>query len=103
MWALLPLKRFSAAKQRLAGVLSPSERRSLVLAMASDVLDTLSLLLKPGTTEPGGFEGAARLEGIAVLSAEPEAEELARRYGARFIAEIVQSESDSRRRRSPRQ
>ena len=95
MWALLPLKRFSAAKQRLAGVLSPSERRSLVLAMASDVLDTLSLLLKPGTTEPGGFEGAARLEGIAVLSAEPEAEELARRYGARFIAEIVQSESES--------
>jgi 2-phospho-L-lactate guanylyltransferase len=46
MWALLPLKRFSAAKQRLAGVLSPAERRSLVLAMASDVLDTLSRLTR---------------------------------------------------------
>jgi FO synthase len=95
MWALLPLKRFSAAKQRLAGVLSPSERRSLVLAMASDVLDTLSLLTKPGTTNKGGFEGDARLEGIALLSAEPEAEDLARRYGARFIAEAPQSEGES--------
>ena len=100
MWALLPLKRFSAAKQRLAGVLSPTERRSLVLAMASDVLDTLSRLTKPGTagsgkTSDGGFEGAARLQGIAVLSAEPEAEELAQRYGARFIAEAPQSEGES--------
>jgi FO synthase len=100
MWALLPLKRFSAAKQRLAGVLSPAERRSLVLAMASDVLDTLSRLTKPGTTgsgttNDGGFEGAARLQGIAVLSAEPEAEELAQRYGARFIAESPQSEGES--------
>ena len=42
MWALLPLKRFSSAKQRLAGVLTPTERRALVLAMASDVLATLA-------------------------------------------------------------
>ena len=68
MWTLLPLKRFSAAKQRLAGVLSPSERRGLVLAMASDVLDTLTALSR-----------AARLDGIALVSAEPEAEELALR------------------------
>jgi FO synthase len=84
MWALLPLKRFPAAKQRLAGALTPDERRGLVLAMASDVLDTLTALVKQGE----------RLQGVAVVSAEPEARQLAEGHGARFIEEPAAPEGD---------
>ena len=38
MWAIVPIKTFEMAKQRLANVLSASERKSLMLAMARDVL-----------------------------------------------------------------
>jgi len=40
--ALLPLKDLVAAKTRLAGLLSPSERRALAQAMAEDVLAVLT-------------------------------------------------------------
>src|SRR4051794_4648107 len=40
-FAILPVKRFDAAKQRLAGALSASARRALVRAMVHDVLDAL--------------------------------------------------------------
>jgi 2-phospho-L-lactate/phosphoenolpyruvate guanylyltransferase len=43
MWAILPLKRFSLVKQRLAGVLSVDERRDLFTAMVHDVLSVLQL------------------------------------------------------------
>lgn len=39
--ALLPLKTLSGAKSRLAGFLTESERRALVMAMADDVLSAL--------------------------------------------------------------
>ncbi|HCD27329.1 MAG TPA: 2-phospho-L-lactate guanylyltransferase, partial [Gammaproteobacteria bacterium] len=42
MWAIVPIKTFERAKQRLADVLSPAERRALMLAMARDVLTSLS-------------------------------------------------------------
>ena len=42
MWAIVPIKTFEMAKQRLANVLSASERKSLMLAMARDVLTALS-------------------------------------------------------------
>jgi 2-phospho-L-lactate guanylyltransferase (CobY/MobA/RfbA family) len=38
MWAIVPIKTFERAKQRLADVLNEEERRSLMLAMARDVL-----------------------------------------------------------------
>lgn len=74
MWAVLPIKDFADAKQRLAGVLSPEERRRLFAAMLDDVLSALS-------ATPG-------LDGIAVV-AKPGSEGagLAERFGARLIAE----------------
>jgi 2-phospho-L-lactate/phosphoenolpyruvate guanylyltransferase len=42
IWALIPIKRMSAAKQRLASVLSAEERAALMTAMATDVLRTVS-------------------------------------------------------------
>ncbi len=42
MWAIVPIKTFERAKQRLSNVLSDEERRSLTLAMARDVLTCLS-------------------------------------------------------------
>ncbi len=41
MWAIVPLKSLDDAKKRLATELSAEERRSLMLAMARDVLATL--------------------------------------------------------------
>lgn len=41
LWVLVPLKNLDRAKERLAGVLDPHERRELVGAMARDVLDAL--------------------------------------------------------------
>src|SRR5215212_4012370 len=40
-FAILPVKRFDAAKQRLGSALSASARRALVRAMVHDVLDAL--------------------------------------------------------------
>jgi 2-phospho-L-lactate guanylyltransferase len=39
--ALIPLKRLSLAKTRLAGVLSPAERRRLALTMATHVIEVV--------------------------------------------------------------
>jgi len=41
MWALMPVKSFAVAKQRLAGVLTPHERARLARCMAEDVLGVL--------------------------------------------------------------
>jgi 2-phospho-L-lactate guanylyltransferase len=40
-FAVLPVKRFDAAKQRLRSALAPSSRRALARAMVHDVLDAL--------------------------------------------------------------
>jgi 2-phospho-L-lactate guanylyltransferase len=42
MWALIPVKSLRLSKQRLATLLSVSERGALVLAMLDDVLDALA-------------------------------------------------------------
>lgn len=75
MWAILPVKNLDTAKQRLADVLSPAERRRLFRAMFEDVLATLS--------------GVSALKGVVVVSRDPVAEDLARGYGARVIGEDV--------------
>jgi 2-phospho-L-lactate guanylyltransferase len=41
---IIPIKDLSCAKQRLAGILSPSERAGLVLAMLEDLLATVTEL-----------------------------------------------------------
>jgi len=73
MWAVVPAKRLREAKQRLAGVLSPGERHDLARAMLTDVLRCLS--------------GIATLEGIVVVSGDPEIAEIAGSHRARVAAD----------------
>jgi 2-phospho-L-lactate guanylyltransferase len=63
--AIVPVKSFDIAKQRLAGALGRDARRSLAEAMLSDVLYALGR--------------ARRLDGIVVVTAEPAAASVARR------------------------
>jgi 2-phospho-L-lactate/phosphoenolpyruvate guanylyltransferase len=55
--AVLPVKRFGAAKQRLGVALAPEARRELAQAMVADVLDALGAV-------PG-------LDGVLVVTGEP--------------------------------
>ena len=71
--AVLPVKDFGHAKQRLAGFLSAVERRLLAEAMAEDVLETLSQV--------------SELSEIIVVTRDERAFELAGRHGARVLAE----------------
>ena len=71
--AVLPVKDFSQAKQRLAGFLSAVERRQVCEAMAEDVLDILSRV--------------SELSEIIVVTRDERAFELAARHGARVLAE----------------
>jgi 2-phospho-L-lactate guanylyltransferase len=70
-WAILPLKTFRLAKQRLAGVLAVHERHALARAMAEDVLCALA--------------ASPDLAGILLVTGDPEARRLAARYGARVL------------------
>jgi len=68
IWAVVPVKEFRAAKQRLADALSPQQRRELAFAMLEDVLAALA--------------AAQGLAGILVVTIDEAAKQLARRYGA---------------------
>jgi 2-phospho-L-lactate guanylyltransferase len=68
IWAVVPVKEFARAKQRLAGGLAPEERRALGAAMLEDVL--------------GALAAVTGLAGILVVTVEPMAAGLAARYGA---------------------
>ncbi|MEM7077494.1 MAG: 2-phospho-L-lactate guanylyltransferase [Pseudomonadota bacterium] len=73
MWAIVPVKTFDRAKQRLANVLSEDERRSLMLAMARDVLTCLAR--------------CTQLTGTLIVSRAPEADALAQAFGTERFAE----------------
>lgn len=75
MWAVVPVKNIRQAKQRLAPLLTPHERSALMLAMVSDVLQTL-------TETPG-------LAGILLVSRAPEAAALAQQFGTDLYAEAA--------------
>ncbi len=64
--AVVPVKDTAEAKQRLAGVLSPAQRRELALAMLDHVLAVLS--------------SVPELAGILVVTVDPEAAALAASY-----------------------
>ena len=66
VWAVLPLKDFVNAKQRLSGVLAPHERRHLFHTMVEDVLDVLA--------------NHPLIENTVIVSDDPSAELLADRY-----------------------
>ncbi len=74
---VLPLKGFTTAKQRLAGLFTAAERAALARAMASDVLERLATLQVP----------------MLVVSADGEAQSLARSYGADVIADGTAGQS----------
>lgn len=71
--AVLPVKRFGAAKQRLAAGIDGERRRQLVEAMVADVLEAI---------------GEARtIERTIVVSDEPAAVAVARAAGAEVVAD----------------
>jgi 2-phospho-L-lactate guanylyltransferase len=69
--AVLPVKRFDAAKQRMAGGIEGERRRELAAAMVADVLEAI---------------GQARaVERVIVVSGDPLAQELAAEAGAEVV------------------
>jgi 2-phospho-L-lactate/phosphoenolpyruvate guanylyltransferase len=69
--AVLPVKRFNAAKQRLAAGLGGEQRRALVAAMVADVLEAIA--------------AARTIERTIVVSGDPVAQELAAGVGAEVV------------------
>jgi 2-phospho-L-lactate guanylyltransferase len=73
IWAVVPIKETTAAKQRLAGVVPPHLRQGLALAMLEDVLQ--------------GLMRTRGLAGIAVVTVDPAASALAYRCGAQVFTD----------------
>jgi 2-phospho-L-lactate guanylyltransferase len=71
--AILPVKRFAAAKQRLAGGIDDERRADLVAAMLEDVLEAI------GETRS--------IERTIVVTSEPRAEDLASAAGAELLGD----------------
>jgi 2-phospho-L-lactate/phosphoenolpyruvate guanylyltransferase len=69
IWAVMPVKDTAGAKQRLAGFLPAQVRRQLALAMFEDVLQAVAAV--------------PELTGIAVVTIDPAAADIALRLGAR--------------------
>ena len=67
MWALLPVKRLEHSKLRLAGILTPAQRRQLILYMLEDILDAL--------------DSASVVSGVTVVSCDTDVIPLARGKG----------------------
>jgi 2-phospho-L-lactate/phosphoenolpyruvate guanylyltransferase len=75
--AVLPVKRFDAAKQRLAAGIDEERRRELAAAMVADVLEAI---------------GAARtIDRVIVVSGEPLAQELAAEAGAEVVPDAEEA------------
>jgi len=75
--AILPVKRFASAKQRLEEGLTPGARRALAEAMVSDVLRAL--------------RHAGSVDEVVVVTAEPAVQALAGVEGARVVDEPVEA------------
>jgi 2-phospho-L-lactate guanylyltransferase len=73
IWAVIPVKETTAAKERLADAVPRHLRPGLALAMLEDVLAAVA--------------AARGLAGIAVVTLDPAAQVLAQRYGARILTE----------------
>ncbi|MBN9600266.1 MAG: 2-phospho-L-lactate guanylyltransferase [Afipia sp.] len=77
VWAVVPAKRFSRAKMRLASVLTRAERAQLAQAMLHDVMSVLSAV--------------DELAGIVVVSGDPSVARVARPFGARLVTDIAET------------
>ena len=73
MWAVVPVKDMSGAKQRLAPVLASDERQEFYRAMLEDVVSAVAQV--------------SELTGICLVTRDQNAIELGRRYGIRIIGE----------------
>jgi 2-phospho-L-lactate/phosphoenolpyruvate guanylyltransferase len=73
LWAVVPAKQLADAKHRLSSVFPPEFRRALAVEMLEDVLTALSR--------------ASGLTGIVVVTIDPEMSGVARRRGARVLAD----------------
>ena len=73
MWAIIPVKNLTGAKQRLSAALNPQERYDLYHAMLTDVLFALA--------------DTPTLNGIALITRDTEAKQLAAKFGAEIITE----------------
>lgn len=77
----MPVKRFSCANERLAGVLSPPQREELARVMLGDVLSNVA--------------EAQRADAVFLVTAEAGAMSMGRRLGMEIIAEREQSGESS--------
>ena len=73
IWAVVPIKELDGAKQRLAPLLSPAQRRALIEVMMGEVLEAVT--------------GAIGLAGVMVVTLDPQATRLATRLGARVVTD----------------
>jgi len=71
--AVLPVKRFDAAKQRLAAGIDEERRRELAAAMVADVLAAIN--------------EARAIERLIIVSGDPIAQELASKAGAEVVSD----------------
>ena len=78
--AVLPVKDFSRAKQRLSAGVDPQSRQELAEVMLLDVLEAL---------------GATAVDEIVVVSAGPKAREIAHGYGASAIEDREQGHNQA--------
>ncbi|MGE0314079.1 MAG: NTP transferase domain-containing protein [Lautropia sp.] len=77
VWALVPVKRLGAGKQRLRTALdTQAAREQLILAMLEDVLRSISASIGP-----------ARLGGCAVVTDDARAASIGRRHGADIVSD----------------
>lgn len=75
--AILPVKRFGEAKQRLAAAIEEERRRELIAAMLADVLEAIA--------------AARSVERAIVVTSEPAAEALAAAAGATVVPDATES------------
>ena len=73
IWAVVPIKELDGAKQRLAPLLTPQQRRALIEVMMAEVLE--AVVAVPG------------LAGTIVVTLDPQATVLAERLGARVLTD----------------
>jgi 2-phospho-L-lactate guanylyltransferase len=73
IWAIVPVKELDGAKQRLAPLLSPTQRRALIEVMVGEVLDAVV--------------GARGLAGVMVVTLDPTTTALASRLGVRVVTD----------------
>ncbi len=73
IWAVIPVKELDGAKQRLAGLLSPVQRRTLIEVMVREVLAAVS--------------STRGLAGIMVVTLDPVITALATQLGARVVTD----------------